>query len=227
MEILRLTNHGLKNLPQEIVFQELEKLAQLSRSTGFPIVSIGSGKGYLEKFIKDTFQVPIICVDPDPESWNNHIHIVFPPDFETAQKLLEKHPEMAGKCILLFNWCFPNNECDSYDIRALTDLDPVAFLSIYESVGGAHSSEFHNFLGQMQPPAPFETSDSTTVRYVPCKYGCEYYHENDQTTRILCIARCKKLDILAHGEYVPFDVQEMKRKHLAIVIASSKDCSIC
>lgn len=38
----------------------------------YPIISVGSGNGYLEGQLKLQFSdLDIMCVDPDPESFNN------------------------------------------------------------------------------------------------------------------------------------------------------------
>lgn len=115
-----------------------------------PIVSIGSGNGYIEYY--SGYRHPEqkwICCDPNPSSWTPG-HVYKKPEFPTAQHLLEARPELENNCILFINWAFPNDS--SYDYDAITTLKPRRILSIYEEFkgenGAAGGVEFYNFVQQ-------------------------------------------------------------------------------
>lgn len=113
------------------------------------LISVGSGNGKFEHKIIDQYpNVKIICVDPDPESYSK-LPILLYPEFSTTDDLVQKFPELVGNCLLLLNWCYPNDS--TYDYDAIMKLKPIAFVSIYESLGdvtnGAAGGEmFYNFL---------------------------------------------------------------------------------
>lgn len=138
--------------------------SEYSKRNNLPIVSVGSGNGALELWLKDKFDCEIVCTDPDPLEWNADqgsgrrqvLHMA--PAAATVPELLETRPELKGECLALFNWTYPSK---SYDFEALIALRPQMFLSVYEPPGAAHSSSFHRFLGSMGPPAPSSGEDGS------------------------------------------------------------------
>ena len=178
-------NRALRNLPNDIVYREIKTLVSIARSKKVPLVIIGSS---LEKFIKDEFK------------FSNVIWM----DTETALPFepMEKH------CVLLFNWCCIGEAYRAYDIRAIDALQPLAFLSIHESVGGSGSQEFHLFLQKLFIPAPgcynpslyrlyLDHSDFPLAIKCAPLYRCEFYHEeiceeSKWEKTIYCVALCKK-----------------------------------
>ena len=106
------------------------------------LVSIGSGCGAFESLLRESCGVKILGVDPAPLSWDFAQDLDAPfvePTCATVADLGDLRPD---QCLLLFNWCAPNDS--TYDAEALALLKPDAFLvvyEIYEGRNGAAGSE--------------------------------------------------------------------------------------
>jgi hypothetical protein len=113
-------------------------------------VSIGSGNGLLEhEFVTKYPTLDIICVDPNPlEFISDELAKPFKvPTFKRAEELLSRDLTIQNNCVLLLNWCYPNDS--TYDYDAIQILKPLAFITILEhfgNSGGAGGQKFHNFL---------------------------------------------------------------------------------
>lgn len=115
-----------------------------------PIVSVGSGRGELEKSLLN--QLPnlrIITIDPDPSSYAPKDLTQLscqglPPQYDYVSTLIKKQPTIVRNCVLLLPWPFPNKSY--YDYESLIDLQPQYVIAIYEIIGGACGHNFHNWL---------------------------------------------------------------------------------
>lgn len=168
-------NAGLKNTYQdspELWLGMFQGFAGPAVRRGLPIVSVGSGDGALELWLKLAHGCEMICVDPDPLVWEDRQVLHLAPDYATVPDLVCKRPELVGNCFVLFNWTFPNEQ--SYDYAALELLRPLTALSVYEPPGGAHSSTYHSFLAGLEPPAPSESPRVDTPK-LSSEYTCVSY----------------------------------------------------
>ena len=116
--------------------------------TDIALISVGSGNGALESRITEDCGKNIICVDPDPKSYYRIPEIVKVPDYPLVKDLVSASPEIVGNCLLLLNWCNPNDS--EYDFEAIQLLKPIAFISIYESFlgdsGAAGGEKFFKYI---------------------------------------------------------------------------------
>ncbi|NBX75090.1 MAG: hypothetical protein EBQ92_00850 [Proteobacteria bacterium] len=123
-------SNGVHLLGVEIVLRHiLELMTVLGK--GYPIVSIGSGRGNFENILR-ILQFEVILVDPDPESFAENFKVVLKPDYCTAQQLVKEKPEIIGKCITLINWPTPECGDDDYGMDAVNLLSSLGIVYIDE-----------------------------------------------------------------------------------------------
>lgn len=127
------------------------RIAEVMRSAEMgmgirPIVSVGSGNGWLESILLQECKIAnIICVDPDPESFRPYqASFSTKPDYPNVQKLLMERKELATACDLLLGWPTPNDS--TYDIEAIRSLQPQNIFVVHEPAGGAGGAEFQSWL---------------------------------------------------------------------------------
>lgn len=206
-----------------VLFVEfLRQFAAYSRQHRLPIVSVGSGCGGLEHWMVDTFGCQIYCCDPDPCAWATRCGrsavVVMEPAAATVGELLDRHPELGGGCLALFNW--PDPALD-YDYEALDTLVPILTLSLYS--GAAHSSDFHKFFNGMTPPAPARCygDDSQSLGEF---HRCLAYMTTPRYLRMsmgviaLCGQQSVPLDAFPTLPYASFDPAEMRAAFPSVVV---------
>lgn len=128
--------HGF--LVQELIkiFTDLPKI---------PIVSVGSGGGYLETALKNLHNdLNFVLVDPTPDSFETKEDLGCTPNFKTVGDLIAQIPEIVNECCVLLPWCFPNDS--TYDLEAVVALNPKHIVVLYECIGGACGYQFHTWL---------------------------------------------------------------------------------
>jgi hypothetical protein len=119
-----------------------------------PIVSVGSGRGELEKSLSHHMpELKIITVDPDPYSYTPKDSSQLEcegklPDYDDVASLMYDQPSIKRECVLLIPWAFPNKSY--YDYDALLDLEPKYVITIYEVIGGACGADFHDWLNTIE-----------------------------------------------------------------------------
>jgi len=113
------------------------------------IISVGSGTGYLEKFIEMAFRqkLQMICIDPDPTQFSSE-PIKREPDYPTVDEFLETRPVAPWNSIVLLNWPETRETHGAgYDVDAIRKLNPLAVIIIYEldyiDSGSAGSEALH------------------------------------------------------------------------------------
>jgi hypothetical protein len=119
------------------------------------IVSVGSGNGVLERQISNELKTDIICVDPDPESYEKYptnMSLAMIPQYNNVVSLIKSKPDLIGNCILLIGWSSPNDT--TYDLEAIDALKPSRIVLIYETTGIAGSFSLHKWLSGI-PEVPF------------------------------------------------------------------------
>jgi hypothetical protein len=153
-----------------------------------PIVSLGSGQGIIEGFMRYVTGVEIICIDPDPGSYQrksqpnpkyseqvNYIvnGLQTKPQFKTIEQFSETSDD--PNCTLMINWPSPDQEIP-WDTYAIETLAPENIIVMVELFGGAGSSklttwlsEFDGIYSQSKPHALY----SLRVASLPCgRQGC-------------------------------------------------------
>jgi hypothetical protein len=122
----------------------LKKVSQVSK---FPIISVGSGNGVVEREIETSLGIQILCVDPTPLSWSmstepDECHM---PDFPTITDLARERPELIGKCNIFINWAYPTHV---YDMEALLVMQPMNVVTVLDvgPLRGAGGRAFHTWM---------------------------------------------------------------------------------
>jgi len=125
-----------------------------------PIVSLGSGQGIIEGFMRYVTGVEIICIDPDPGSYQkksqpnpkyseqvnyivNGLHTK--PQFKTIEQFSETSDD--PNCTLMINWPSPDQEIP-WDTYAIETLAPENIIVMVELFGGAGSSKLTTWLSK-------------------------------------------------------------------------------
>ena len=134
----------------------IEEIASFFRllPKDLPIISVGSGRGELEKSLCNQLpELKIITIDPDPNSYTpkdtSQLYCDgIPPKYDDVDSLLESQPSIKRECVLLIPWAFPNKSY--YDYDALVDLEPKYVIAIYEVIGGACGANFHEWLNTIE-----------------------------------------------------------------------------
>jgi hypothetical protein len=120
-----------------------------SHMSDYPIISVGSGSGYVEHTLGCDDR--IICIDPQPK-WYGNQDVVLEPKYPFVRDLIMDRPEIVGECHLMLVWPTPGNV--TYDIRAIRDLKPRMVTIIYDSSGSAGGSPLIAWLYAMGGPLP-------------------------------------------------------------------------
>lgn len=115
------------------------------------IISVGSGSAFFEYQYVSKYCKEIICIDPAPFSWSYNKTLkksFIEPKYPTTEVLIENDNTVIGNCILILNWC-PPNESD-FDYQAVQLLKPVAIFTTLEKFNGGFGAggglNFHNYL---------------------------------------------------------------------------------
>jgi hypothetical protein len=136
-------------------------LQEISKSCeGGEIVSIGSGSGIIEGIIRYLTGLNIICIDPNPGSYQpkprvhreysesiNKIvqNLCTEPSFKNMEQYIASQQDSHRKPHTLFmNWPSPNQ--DGWDIESIVQLKPEYVFISFEMFGGAGSLELTNSL---------------------------------------------------------------------------------
>lgn len=121
---------------------------------GYPIISVGSGIGTVERYLHPEDKV--VCVDPDPFSYqidmrratckihgshSEYDSLMHLPNYSRISE--EWCSDYTGKSNIFINW--PSSSItgieDNYDIDAITILKPVLVLITLERTGGTGSQK--------------------------------------------------------------------------------------
>ena len=142
----------------ELVAEELLKFCQ--HYPGLPLISVGSGFGYLEReTIKlFPFQPEFILIDPAPDSYQSPLPLGMDqnqgqvrkqfglkPHYALLRDLFIDQPRLfVGNCsLLLLNWCDYGK--NPYDLGAVFLLRPRAIFLITHKGKSANSKQFHRY----------------------------------------------------------------------------------
>ena len=125
-----------------ISFNELSNRIQLDFDNDLPIISVGSGSGKFESYHICTKGKDIMCIDPEPKSYDKEEQIYVEPKYPIVSNLIENEPDIVGECNLLLIWVTPSID---YDMDAIKSLKPKKMVVLFDGSGGAGSSKFHNY----------------------------------------------------------------------------------
>ena len=129
---------------------------KISRDMSHNVLSIGSGRGFMEGFIKYLTGLSIICIDPNPTSWQPKpltTHDIIenmctPPSYKTVEHMLScqmDHDLFEKPNKLIINWPSPN-QAENFDSSAIRILRPEEIILVVELFGGAGSSQLIDWL---------------------------------------------------------------------------------
>lgn len=140
-----------------------------------PLVSVGSGKAFLEQHILAEApydKKPVLfCVDPDPTSWTDvKGPVQIQPVAASTSDLMKKHPELKRNCTLLLNWPSPDSyhrhrqQKIPWDLESILLLQPESVIIVFECThdvlganGASGSKELHRW--------SIDTKSGYTPRY--------------------------------------------------------------
>lgn len=86
----------------------------------------------------------IICVDPNPGSYPNDNRLFLKtrdPNYPLVDDLIRERKSLVRNCNLILNWPSPNNQGNSYDIKAIKALTPKVIFLMFESSGSSGSPD--------------------------------------------------------------------------------------
>lgn len=114
-------------------------------ANGLSILSIGSGLGLFEGFLV-SIGIPVVCIDPDPYSFNRTTpggpaaRFITMPNYKTVDDYCgAAAPQTVN---LLINWPWPDDDKrEPYDYDAIVRLKPAEFVVMYGPCGASGSEE--------------------------------------------------------------------------------------
>ena len=117
----------------------------------YPVVSVGSGNGSVEKCLDPSDK--IICVDPCPQSFQSEpTRYSHPPDYKIVKDLVNVKSDLIGECSIFLNWPSPSNpflNTNPYDVEAIRLLKPKLILLVLERSGSSGSVELIGSLSKL------------------------------------------------------------------------------
>src|SRR5579872_530899 len=112
----------------------------------FPVVSVGSGSGYVEKQCMERIKnLHMILVDPVNPAENDFDpvpnHLSQDPAYKFTSDLILDKPEIVSNCHLFLNWPLPDPNEDVYDYEAILLLKPKKIIICCEISGSSGSQK--------------------------------------------------------------------------------------
>ena len=131
-----------------------------------PLVSVGSGFGYLERECLKLLEKKkeFILIDPAPDSFNPSLPVGhkqdfvkvkreygLEPDYPLLKDLFVTRPQLfiGNSSLLLLNWS-DFGDHHSYDLGALLQLRPRAIFLITHKGESANSKAFHSYMKESE-----------------------------------------------------------------------------
>lgn len=127
-------------------------------------ISAGSGAALLEKFLVDQKFLSftrLICVDPNPLSYNSRCPIHIKPKYSYVKDLLKQEPKVKNDSGLMLIWPSPNDS--TYDIESIQDLRPRTILILAAPDGSSGGSKLLSWLRDIEHHNP--VNESTLSEY--------------------------------------------------------------
>lgn len=159
----------LNNALRQIGLDVLEKYFSANYNTSpDPVISIGSGNGYVERHMEKKFERSIYCVDPNHVP-NTNSDLYKTSEYRDVYELLESKPELYEHSTVFINWSNPNDSI--YDFEAIKAMNPNNVLIVFESTGsggGKLLQKWLHFCGVVTDETP---TQSDIVLYSFPKYN--------------------------------------------------------
>lgn len=133
------------------------------------IISVGSGNGAFEEYLRKYHHVPVVLIDPEEEAMG--LKLVKKPDYRTLRDYMrdymKKYPKKKypkSNAPLLLVWPSPNTPAENkkngyyygsaeeekglepYDIRAIKEHRPPVIILLIENAGASGSRPLHTWL---------------------------------------------------------------------------------
>jgi len=184
---LIFTHASFRDIPLAQVARQID--VARTRFPNTPLVSVGSGRGFIEAALCEldvvvSSAVPLkrddwIAVDPDPHTWlpvSEHNSVLMQvagiePSFASTDALLTAKPNLKGACILFLCWSTPNHT--RFDWEAIQSLAPLACILLYDAVGGASGFLVHTWLKELGLPAQHQDKHFMERMMVPVEPTAE------------------------------------------------------
>ena len=135
--------------------QMLLRLYDPSDVKKYKPISLGSGSGCIEGFIRYLTGIDLTCVDPDPDGWQKKpfddkiINSMFtPPKYKNIEHMVKSNPICKICPLLMINWPSPNQDVN-FDLRTIEILQPDFIVLIVELFGGAGSTDLITMLSDI------------------------------------------------------------------------------
>lgn len=147
-------NPALKQIGLPVLEQYFRTIYDVSSD---PIVSIGSGNGYIERHMEKLFGKSIYCVDPN-RIINSNSELYKTSEHENVYKLLEANSSVHEHSTMFINWSTPNES--TYDFEAIKAIIPNNLLIVFESTGsggGRLLQKWLNFCGIVTDEEPTQS----------------------------------------------------------------------
>jgi hypothetical protein len=131
------------------------EFARICRKNNIPIVEVGSGNAKIARWMMDYGHVHpnnMICVDPNPLSYNKDKEVLVSPKYPTIKELLVERQNIIGNCGLLIIRPSPDLVNSCYVLESLEKLSPRIALIIYRADGGDGSTDLHNYFNSIGAP---------------------------------------------------------------------------
>ncbi len=146
-EINSPDNYNGSEWNEKIPFNDLKECCDRIFTDDVEIISVGSGNGKLEKYLKNNGYLNIICIEPEIFSHNVEKIIHNKPDYNIVDEIIIKKPSIVSNCYLMIIWPSGKDKKDcGYDIDAIKKLKPSRILVLYENTGYSGSNELRKFL---------------------------------------------------------------------------------
>lgn len=154
-------NHALQQIGLSVLEQYFDAISKFSAD---PIVSIGSGNGYVERHMEQLFGKSIYCVDPNHVP-NTNSELYKTSEYDDVYNLLESKSDLCDQSTMFINWSSPNES--TYDFEAIKAMNPNNVLIVFESTGsggGRILQKWLNFCGMVTDEEPTQ-SDITLYSF--------------------------------------------------------------
>lgn len=161
----------------------IDSLDYLNRD--IPIISVGSGNAAVEKIVQihrfeNGYNDTIICVDPDPKSYDSEKAKIFiEPQYKYLDDVDKDILENPNKILFLVA-PYPNNS--SYDWEAIIKYDWAQIFLIVERTGGAGGNDLLAWLYHLDPNVDSVWTfgnDVLSEDPLKGKYGIKYQYRNN------------------------------------------------
>ena len=154
-----INNYSIWNT--KIGFSEVIDVINNFFSSDLSVFEVGSGNGKFAYYYNKLENNKIVCIDPEPLSYNKG-RLYLKPKYSYVTELIKEQPYVVGNCQLLIIWSTPS---DDYDMEAIKLLKPQKMIVLYDESGTAGGSDFHDYI-----------SDGCDKEYIEKKVCCKTHY---------------------------------------------------